>query len=297
MQVPNVVVAVPTRNGAARIGALLSALARQSYPADLFDVLVVNNASTDATRDIVLRAAETTLPGRLRLVGERVPGVNRARNRAVAASSSELIAFIDDDELPPESWLLELVEGIGRHPQAACCGGPMTVVQEGDKPTACDRCAFLEGEFRLEGTERAVEAVSGGNAIFRRAAFASVGLFDPSLSGHGDDFEWMFRAQRNGWSIFYLPSVNVWHRRTAQRLGPRMSKAFRRAHSAARFEARVGLVSPRVWPTIRPLPRYLAHAARYRCEAGIVQASAALGRAAGALSRHLARDRRNHKVT
>jgi GT2 family glycosyltransferase len=273
---------------------LLSALARQTFPLVDFEVLVVNNGSSDETAEVANDFARKE-ELKVRLAFEPRRGVNHARNRAVVETRTEFIAFIDDDEIPGAEWLTSLVGGMRRFPDAGCVGGPVSATYAYcGLPRTCERCDLTEGSFHLDADGGIVEVVGGGNAIFRRSAFRSVGMFNPALSGHGDDFEWMLRSAAAGFPIYYVASADVEHVRDRVTVRAAVMKSFLRARSAAQFERASGRTHPRPATLVSRIPRYLAHAARYRCWGGVTQASSAAGRAVGVVQ---TRARGSHKVT
>jgi cellulose synthase/poly-beta-1,6-N-acetylglucosamine synthase-like glycosyltransferase len=102
---PVVSVVVPAYNASRTIGLCVEALLNQDYPKDHYDIIVVDNRSTDDTREIVRRYP-------VRLLEERDRQSSyAARNRGLRAACGELIAFTDSDCIPDRQWLRQLVEG------------------------------------------------------------------------------------------------------------------------------------------------------------------------------------------
>jgi len=116
-------VVVPTCNRKARISACVEALARQTFPRDAFEVIVVDDGSTDDT-PAVLGALSGREPGlRLRvLVNERNMGANPSRNRGIREAEGGLVAFLDDDCVPASDWLERLVKPFSEPEIAAVVG-------------------------------------------------------------------------------------------------------------------------------------------------------------------------------
>src|SRR5439155_12779705 len=96
--VVRVSVVIPVRDGAASLPPLLDALAAQTLRREEFEVIVVDNASTDGTADVA-RAAGA------RVVSEAIANRSRARNAGFAAAQTDLIAFTDGDCVPDPRWL------------------------------------------------------------------------------------------------------------------------------------------------------------------------------------------------
>src|SRR3954468_9462044 len=108
----DVSVVVPVRDGAASLPRLLASLATQTIRRERFELIVVDNASRDASASIARRAGAT-------VVSEPVPNRARARNAGVAASSARLLAFIDADCVASPEWLEGLVGCADRAPLVA----------------------------------------------------------------------------------------------------------------------------------------------------------------------------------
>lgn len=124
-------VAICTWNRAALLPEVLGQLARVQPPAGGWEVLVVNNNSTDDTEH-VLDAFEGRLP--LRRAFEQQQGLSHARNTAVKEAGGEYLAWTDDDALVEAGWLTAYARAVERHPEAAIFGGPVRPRFEGTPP-------------------------------------------------------------------------------------------------------------------------------------------------------------------
>src|SRR5437588_11919671 len=96
------------------LAEVLHGLEKQEF--DSFEVIVVDDASTDGSR---AHAPQVFRPFRA-VVHERNEGFAAACNAGAEAASGELIAFLNNDAVPEQAWLRELVDSIDRHPEAAC---------------------------------------------------------------------------------------------------------------------------------------------------------------------------------
>ena len=175
-----------------------------------FDVLVVDNASRDATPDVV-RARADGLSLRY-LFGPR-PGLSTARNRGIAAASGALVAFTDDDCNVDRDWMQAIVDAFASRPKLAILGGMVVPASEGDRAVSLR----MQAEARtIESADAILATMSGCNMAFRRGVFERVGLFDPAFGkgrriGSAEDLDLMYRALRRECSILYLPHVVVRH--------------------------------------------------------------------------------------
>src|SRR6476661_6623363 len=102
-------VIIPTRNRSSELASCLASLAQQSLAADIFEVIVVDNASEDATKDVVTQALRAFPKHNIRYIFEEVPGLLSGRHRGAMAASGEILVFIDDDIQASQGWLTAIV--------------------------------------------------------------------------------------------------------------------------------------------------------------------------------------------
>jgi GT2 family glycosyltransferase len=280
---PFVSVVVPTWNRAAMLEHALGSLTSQNYPSDRYEIIVVDDGSTDATSEIANRFASSSTAPRIEWVQTPHRGLNAARNAGIAAAAGDPICFVDDDVEAPDAWLASVVSGALRHPQAGCLGGPVRMRLEGKTPRFCGR-ESLEEEFDAGAEDREVRAVWGCNLAVKRSAVQEVGMFDDRLAGSGDEEEWERRLQKAGGKVMYIANAWIWHRRTQDdlRLARMVRKSFRRGREEAAFDARMGTrVDAR--HDSSAMIRLFGHAVHHRCSWGFVAGSRQLGRLYGAI--------------
>lgn len=269
-------VAVCTWNRAALLADCLESLVGQEVSGG-FEVLVVDDGSTDDTAATVARIADSA-PVPVRHLRQEHKGLNAARNRAVAEASGLVVHFLDDDELAPPGLLARVLARLDEDPGLDGVGGPCR--DHGSGPGTCAQCSLAAVDVPGEGV-REVPRLLGGNMALKRELFRTVGPFHQHLSGRGDENEWFHRAA--GRRFLQDPDLWLWHRRdhlsllgvwrTSFRQGRAMPEAFALQGKRYRF---------RPWAIVR----YLAHAALRRCARGWWLAARDLGALAGALERH-----------
>ena len=220
---PTVTVAVCTRDRTDNLTTCLDALVRLDPPAD--EIVIVDNAPrTDATARLVARYAG------VKYVQEARPGLDWARNRAIASATSEIVAFTDDDVVVDARWVGALRRAFAEGGHVAAVTGlvmPLeleTEAQElfeayGGFGRGCVRRWYSVG-----AGERAVawhggtgKFGTGANMAFRRSLFDRIGHFDPALdvgtpTNGGGDLEMFFRVVSSGHVLMYEPDAIVWHR-------------------------------------------------------------------------------------
>ena len=277
---------VPTWNRAAILADCLASLRAQSYPRDRFEILVVDDGSVDGTADL-MRAFDDGRAPSVRLLAQSHGGPNAARNAGIAASHGDPICLVDDDVDVPEGWLEAMVEGMLRHPEAGCLGGPVRLRFEAKPPRICEMESWIwEAALDYGPIERMVELVNSTNMAVRRWAIDAIGPFNASMAIYGDETEWEVRLRRAGFPIAYLPAAWLWHRRTAADLRP--GKLFRRRfRQGVAYTGYAAIVGERISVTrvVWPIPFYLAHAVRRRCFGAVLEVARKLGLVWGELRR------------
>lgn len=199
---PAVSVVVPVYNGQATLLPCLHSLLQLRYPADRMELIVVDNASTDATAAILEGVRD-----QLRVLREDKRGPAAARNRGIRAARGDCIALTDADCVVDPDWLAELVRPLA-DPEVGISGGRIRSVQP------CNRIERF-GE-RIHDHRRALEELVPPYAISmnwasRRAVLLDVGLFDETLLRDEDvDLAWRIRAA--GFRLVYRASALVYHR-------------------------------------------------------------------------------------
>ncbi len=196
-------VIVCTRNGAARIGACLRALAGQSLPPR--EVIVVDDGSTDGTGDLVA----ARFPD-VRLLRVEAGGLSAARNAGAELATGEFLAFTDDDCEPDRDWLAGLALAFEKGCDAA--GGPNLPPPARDAAEAIVAAApGAPSHVMLDDTE--AEHLPGCNLAVRRTSYFAAGGFDPVFTMAGDDVDFCWRLRDRGFRMGFAPTAFVWHHR------------------------------------------------------------------------------------
>jgi GT2 family glycosyltransferase len=192
--------AVATRDRAALVRQFLVPLAREALAAG-WHVVVVDQSRDDATRELV-----EEVEGVRYLRSE--PGLSRARNVAIDASSTPIVGFCDDDVSVRPEWFTEVARLFELHEDAGAVCGPVRT-QAGKELPGVPPAAYRwpSHPFRL-GT--------GANVAVRRAALDEVGFFDEELGAGArfhaaEETDLLYRIQRAGWSIVYAETLEIIH--------------------------------------------------------------------------------------
>jgi GT2 family glycosyltransferase len=191
---PLVSVVIPVRNGADFIAEAVGSILAQDYPN--IEIIIIDDGSTD---DIAGAVAKLGLD--VRLFHHRDLGPAEARNIGIRNASAEYIAFLDADDLWPAGRLAAMVEHLNAHPGTQLVHGHGQLMQKN-----------AEGIYEYAGSPHEAFGFYIGAGLYRRAAFETVGMFDPALR-FGEDVDWFARAGRMALAIDRLDQVSLLVRR------------------------------------------------------------------------------------
>lgn len=233
MRQPLISAIICTHNRADYLGAAIDSLLRQDCEAsDIpFEVLVVDNASTDHTREVV---EARVIDRRLRYLYEPVTGLSVARNTGAKAARGPVLAYLDDDAEASPQWLRRLHEAFVDNDRLAIAGGRVTLLW----PPGRSRPRWLSdglteplGAYDLGDRAIAIrdpgQTPRGLNYALRRCFLDEVGGFDPSLGRVGtkllsnEELMMTEQAIARGWQVGYVPDAHAAHNVAPERLQPR----------------------------------------------------------------------------
>jgi glycosyltransferase involved in cell wall biosynthesis len=258
---PFVSVILPVYNDEERLPICLQALEAQTYPADRYEVIVVDNASTRPVAPLLSEFPHA--------IGEyeTTAGSYAARNRGIAVAHGEVLAFTDADCIPDRRWIESGVETL-RDQDSELAGGPIEVFPAKEpRPNPVELyemlCAFTAEDNVSAGF------TSTANLFTKRAVMDEIGTFDASLKSWGDVL-WTSRAVTAGYKISFSSGASVRHpaRRSLKALRLRYAR-FAGGHFDRARSSRQELLKER-WRTVymlRPpirVAKRIATAARSR---------------------------------
>jgi GT2 family glycosyltransferase len=197
---PEIAVVAATHNRAHLVPRLIAALERQTIDVP-FEVLIVDDASTDDTVEVLTKLAASS-PLNLRILRqERNAGPATARNRGWQEATAKLIAFTDDDCVPQPGWLASLRDALAHH----------DLVQGLTEPDPEQLANFQAFGHTIHVISEAgyYETCNMG---YRREVLARVGGFDEGFAmPYGEDTDLAWRAKFSGASSTFAPTAVVWH--------------------------------------------------------------------------------------
>ena len=213
---PLVSVIIPTFNRSDMLRQAVTAACKQTLPRDQYEIIVVDNASTDDTRDVVGKLRSSTQTS-ITYVHESRPGLHWARHAGASAAQGKILAFIDDDCLPEPDWLASLSQAYDEfQPDAA--GGKILIRWDSPPPTWVITYEAVLGRLDLGPQPRFLkedEFINGGNFSILRDRLFEIGGFNPDQIGSyliGDGETGLCRKiHAAGWKMLWVPSAMVWH--------------------------------------------------------------------------------------
>jgi len=224
----NISVILCTFNRCRLLPAALESVAASNMPSGIaWEVLVVDNNSTDQTREVV-EAFSRHHPGRFRYLFEPHPGKSYALNAGIAAAKGDALAFMDDDVTVVSDWLWNLVAPL-REGRFAGTGGRVVPRWETESPSWLPNEGWASTGPLVSfdrGDEGHVleESPFGTNMAYLRRAFHQYGGFRVDLGPcpyneiRNEDSEFARRLLRAGERLYYVPSAVVYHPVTEDRL-------------------------------------------------------------------------------
>jgi glycosyltransferase involved in cell wall biosynthesis len=215
-------VVICSYNRAAYISGALDSLYQQTASKNNFEVIVVDNNSTDGTEQVVSKWISENPEGYFHYSTETNQGASYARNTGAQLAKGEWLCFMDDDAIATPSYIENIIKHIHAKPEAIGFGGriiPKYIPSEpiwmsyyvsslvGNFDYAPTSCAFENGKYPIES-----------NMIVKKDIYESIGGFNTALPGvvgtlriGGEGKELFYKILALGHTIYYDPSICVHH--------------------------------------------------------------------------------------
>jgi glycosyltransferase involved in cell wall biosynthesis len=224
---PQISAIICTHNRDTYLGAAIDSLLMQEFAAG-FEVVVVDNNSSDRTREVVEQRLSNP---KMKYVFEPILGLSVARNTGAKESRGEIIAYLDDDAVACDRWLQILYSAYENNSKIAIAGGKVTLLW----PQGIQQPQWLSpglasnlGAYDLGDTIVYIEQPGltprGLNYSIRRSFLNEIGGFDPHLGRVGknllsnEELQMTEFALQRGWQVAYLPDALVAHNVAPERL-------------------------------------------------------------------------------
>lgn len=265
-------ICICTYNRASLLARCLDSVLLQDYPGSDYEILVVDNGSTDRTGMVLQAYGEKS--ARLRACFESEPGLSRARNRAGNEARGEWLCYLDDDAIAHPGWLSAAARIIEVE-APDLVGGPVAPFFDTPKPAWFFDAYGTIGHGDRAGWLPQGKHLLGGNLFVRRSVFEAGGGFPlefgmiGSREYYGDEtaFQNRLRRRRPDLRVYYDPMLTVLHRVAPHKMSLRWRLRHRFIESRAGFLARGEEIEP-----VMPI-----HLVAYAAMPAILAAEATVG--------------------
>ena len=228
MSPPRISAIICTHNRDDYLGAAIDSLLAQDFSD--YEVIVVDNASTDTTRAVV----EARLPhSQLHYVYEETLGLSVARNAGAKAAQGEILAYLDDDAEASVGWLQALMDIYGTDEKVAIAGGKVTLIWPPGRTAPNWISTNMSGNLGAYDLGDEIVYITqpgltprGLNYSIRADFLEKIGGFDPNLGRVGknllsnEELYMTEKALKMGFKVAYLPNALVAHNVAPGRLAP-----------------------------------------------------------------------------
>jgi GT2 family glycosyltransferase len=226
-------VIICTYNRSHVLARALRSLAGQTFATQRFEVVVVDDGSTDDTAE-VCETMQSELPNLRYISTGKNGGLARARNVGVAAAAGEYVLFTDDDCIASENWVEFLKDALDNEPMVA--GAVSCAASNFFK--LCHNIAqfhaYMPGQKAGDK-----EMLAGANMAFRRSVIKDLGGFMEGIEC-ADDMEFVLRARAKGYRVFFAPRAIVTHDPERTTLKDVVTYAVRHASTTIRIRNHYG---------------------------------------------------------
>ena len=201
---------------------VLKSVAENDYPHDQYEIVLVNNNSTDCTENECRRFQADYPDIRFRYFLETNQGLSYARNCGIRNAQGDLLAYVDDDATVNPEYLRTYSDFFTHHPEAVAAGGPILPVYETEEPEWMTHYTrqLITGKLFLGNNQREFPRGAfpgGGNACYRKSVFDTVGLFNVELGRKGNSLigaeekDLFDKMTTHGMHFYYLPNAILYH--------------------------------------------------------------------------------------
>jgi len=188
---------IPTYNSSKYIEKCLTAISDNNYPKEKFEIIVIDNGSTDETLSIVHKFTPNSF------VYERV-NISALRNLGVSKAKGSLVAFIDSDCIISKDWIASAIKIADNNPNnLGAAGYPYSLP---DDPSWLERA----WDTTVHARRKEKNFLSAGNILMRRSTFIRLGGFDEKMVT-GEDYELCQRIRKAGLTIIFSPHLRAVH--------------------------------------------------------------------------------------
>ena len=270
-RVVDITVAIPTYNGSQKLPMVLDRLRSQTNLTNLhWEIIVCDNGSTDSTAEVIRQYQSdwpSEYPLHYRFAAEQ--GSAHARQYAIDTAAGDLVAFLDDDNLPAPDWVSQAYKFAAAHPKAGAFGSQIHGKFETDLPEELEKIkCFLaiiergEKPHLYEPSTKMLPPAAG--LVVRKQAWKKAVPRRLFLNNKGkaaglasEDLEANLHIQKDGWEVWYNPDMVVYHDIPNERLQKAYLMTLLKCVGLSRYHIR--LLGIEKWKKPFFIPAYMAN--------------------------------------
>lgn len=212
-------IVIPNWNGARFLPVCLEALRQQTHPA--LEVLIVDNASSDGSQDLIKRE----YPWVKLIELPTNTGFTGACNTGMRAATGEIVSLLNNDTEVDPGWAAAVIDAFARHPEVGSVASKMLLFEKRDHIHTTGDFFTTDGRAGNRGVwqkdegqfdrEEYVFSACGGSSAYRRVMLDQIGLLDDDFFFSGEDVDLGWRVNLSGWRCLYTPAAIVYHHLSA----------------------------------------------------------------------------------
>ncbi len=213
---------IATYNRSQSLMRTLRSVAEQTFDSTEWECIVVDNHSTDDTKEQVADFCKLCPTLNIRYIFESNQGLSAARNSGLATASGEVVAFVDDDETLESSFIGSYIDFFATQADAMAAGGGVIARYDKERPAWMSPYTeqMIANPIDLGSRVRSFPASripAGGNMAFRRSLFDHIEPFNTQLGRcgtsliGGEESELFERIRSMGCTLYYVPNAAIYH--------------------------------------------------------------------------------------
>ncbi len=208
-------VIICTYNRDQHIRRALESLVRQDFERSAYEIIVVDNNSTDNTSGIIYRFKQEHPEYNIILTVEKRQGLSYARNKGLTLAKGKYVSYIDDDGIAREDYVSQIKHYTEQFQDDVAFGGKVLPRYENGKEPAW-MSKYIERIISIVDLGDKIKVLKktypvGCNMFFKKEALIKIGGFNTAIKLRSDDKYVFLKFRETGHRILYLPGVVVWH--------------------------------------------------------------------------------------
>ncbi len=207
-ELPYVSIVIPVLNGGSFISNCLESLLNLDFPENNFEIIVVDNGSTDRTVEVI-RTYQSKNP-QIKLYFEKIKSSYAARNAGIKKAKGQIIAFTDVDCIVDKNWLFNIMKGFNE----SSVGGIAGDILPASEGSLVERYIAKINILSQKGTMNSefLPYPQTANAAYKKEVFDKIGFFDDKLISGGDaDIAWRMQLETH-YELILAPDATVFHK-------------------------------------------------------------------------------------